>query len=90
MLGAVVVRSGADPDLLGGLLAGPGQRHGLDLHGGLLAVHGLLEASLLLGLEEWVIVERIRDAIAVDRHGRLELGIAPLELEMILDHTRKN
>ena len=35
--------------------------------GGLLAAHRLLEARLLLGLEEGVVLERIAVQVAVDR-----------------------
>ena len=67
----------------------PGQveRDRVERHGRLVAVHRLLEAGLLLGLEQRVVVERIVDAIALERHRRLELGIAALQLEVVLDHT---
>jgi hypothetical protein len=33
-----------------------------------------------------MVLERIIDPVAVDRHVALERGVAPLELEMLLDH----
>jgi hypothetical protein len=50
------------------------------------AVHRLLEASLLLGLEQRMILERILCLVAVDRHLPVERGVLLLECQMILDH----
>src|SRR5207245_439201 len=68
--------------VLGGVLAGPREdrlrRVGDDVR--LHAVHGLLDASLLLGLEKRMVVERILDLVLVDRHRGLELLVALLQL----------
>ncbi len=69
------------------LLAGPRERERVERHGRLVAVHRLLEAGLLLGLEQRVVVEGIVDAIALEGHRGLELGVAALQLEVILDHA---
>src|SRR5438876_5626230 len=71
--------------LLRGLLARPGQDSRLGIHSRHLAVHGLFEACLLLGLEQWVVVERIRVLVVTERHRLLELGVPLLQLEMILN-----
>src|SRR6266851_4796018 len=76
--------------LLGGLLAGPRKHRRLGSDSGLVAVHGLFEARLLLGLEEWVIVERIRGLVVTERHRLLELGVPFLQLEMVLDDLGEN
>src|SRR6476469_8625478 len=67
------------------LLAGPGEHRGLGADSCLVAVHGFFEACLLLGLEQWVIVERIGGFVMTDRHRLLEPGVPLLQLEMILD-----
>ena len=54
-----------------------------------LTVEGLLDPSLLLGLEQRVILERILDLIAVERHLPIEVRVLLLQLEVILDHARK-
>src|SRR5712691_8423448 len=71
--------------LLGGLLAGPRKHRRLGRGDRLLAVHGLFEARLLFGLEQWVIVEWIRGLVVTERHRLLELGVPLLQLEMVLD-----
>src|SRR4051794_19813466 len=67
------------------VLTRPGMRHLGDLDGRFGSVHRLLETSLLLGLEERVIVERILRLVARDRHVVLEVGVLALELEVFLN-----
>src|SRR5882724_175926 len=76
--------------LLGRLLAGPREHRRLGSDNRFLAVHGLFEACLLLGLEQRVIVERIRGLVVTERHRLLELGVPLLQLEMILDDLGKD
>src|SRR5215468_4603358 len=64
---------GVGHDIGGCVFARPGEHLGYDRLG---AVHRLLEAGLLLGLEERVIVERIRRLVMGQRHRRLEAGVA--------------
>ena len=52
-----------------------------------LAVEGLLDPSLLLGLEQRMILERILDLVAIERHLAVEIGVLLLQLEVILDHA---
>jgi hypothetical protein len=52
-----------------------------------VAVEGVLDPRLLLGLEQRVILERILDPVGVDRHVPLELSVLALQLEVILDHV---
>jgi hypothetical protein len=77
--------------VLGGVLAGPREdrlrRVGDDVR--LHAVHGLLDARLLLGLEKRMVVERVLDLVLVERHRGLELLVALLQLEMILNDLRE-
>ena len=73
---------------LGGVLARPGQRQGVQFDGG-LAVECLLDPSLLLRLEQRMILERILDLIVVERHVAVELRVLLLQLEMILDDACK-
>src|SRR5258705_9081383 len=54
--------------IVSGVLPGPGQHRGLDRDGRLLAVHRLLETSLFLGLEQRVVVERIRVLVVPEGH----------------------
>ncbi len=62
-------------------------RPGLDVRddGGLLAAHRLLEARLLLGLEEGVVLERIAVQVAVDRVRSLDRRVTALQLDVIFD-----
>src|SRR6185295_4341043 len=63
------------------LLARPGERADalqLGREFGFGAVHRLLEAGLLLRLEERMVVERVLGLVTVNRHCTLKLGIAPL------------
>ncbi len=55
-----------------GLFAGPGDHSRLDGDGRLIAVHRLLEAGLLFGLEERVVVERISNLVVPEGHRVLE------------------
>src|SRR6478752_5064558 len=48
-----------------------------------------LEAGVVLGLEERVVVERIGGDEAIQRHRHLERGVLALESQMILDHGRE-
>ena len=54
------------------------------------AVHRLLESCLLLGLEERVVGERVRSAIAIERHRGLQGSVALLQIEVILDELREH
>src|SRR5581483_8907016 len=56
---------------------------------GLDAVHRLLDAGLLLALEERVVAERVVVLVAVDRHRAVELRIALLQSEVVFDHLRE-
>src|SRR5919197_3575079 len=49
------------------------------------AVHRLLEARLLFGLEQRMVLEWILGLVAPERHGRLEVRVPALQLEVILD-----
>src|SRR3990172_2762381 len=69
-----------------GLLAGPGHGRGLERDGG-LAVHRLLEPGLLLGLDQRVVLERILGLVVVERHVAVEVGVAALQVEVVLDHA---
>src|SRR2546429_7359130 len=71
--------------LLRGLLARPGQDSRLGIDSRHVAVHDVCEACLLLGLEQWVVVEGIRVLVVTERHRLLELGVPLLQLEMILN-----
>jgi len=53
------------------------------------AVERFLDPRLLLGLEERVVLERIVMHVSLERHVVLECGVAPLQLEMVLDHPSK-
>ena len=57
--------------------------------GRLDAVERLLEACLLLRLEQRVVLERILDGIAVERHRAVQLGVPLLEVEVLLDRPRE-
>src|SRR6266498_4406261 len=72
------------------LLARPGMRRSGHSDCGLGPVHRLLETSLLLGLEERVVIERIVGLVALERHLTLELRVPALQLEMFLDDLAKN
>ena len=64
----------------------PGPRESLGAHRlGRLAVHRLLDAGLLLALEERVILERIAVQVRLERHRSRELGVAFLEVEVLPD-----
>src|SRR5690349_10786561 len=58
--------------MLGGLLTGPRENRLRDGEGRLDAVHRLLDTSLLLGLEERMVVERVRVLVPLERHLVLE------------------
>jgi hypothetical protein len=58
-------------------------------NGGLAAVEGLLQPSLLLGLEERMVLERIGGFVALDRELRLERGVPLLQLEVLLNRLCK-
>src|SRR5437764_9246901 len=75
--------------LLHVVFAGPleGDRR-LRRDGRLGAVHRVLDAGLLLGLEQRVVVERIIVLVAIERQIVVELRVAFLQLEMILDELR--
>src|SRR5439155_3875837 len=81
---------GVRAGLLGGLLAGPRELWRLGSDNRLLAVHGLFQACLLFGLEQWVIVERIRGLVVTEGHRLLELRVPLLQLEMVLDDLGEN
>src|SRR6266516_21448 len=70
---------------LEGVLTGPGEHRRPVGDHRLLPVHGLLEPRLLLGLEQGVVVERIVGLVVADGHSLLELRVALLQLEMVLD-----
>jgi hypothetical protein len=57
--------------------------------GRLGAVHRVLDAGLLLGLEQRVVVERILVLIAVEWQLLVELRVPLLQCEMILDDLRE-
>src|SRR2546423_10737348 len=57
--------------------------------GRLRAVHRDLDAGLLLGLEQRVVVERILVLVAVERQLIVELRVLFLQLEMILNDLRE-
>src|SRR5712691_1553635 len=72
---------------LRGLFARP-WKYGLGGMGGevrLDTVHRLLEARLLLGLEQRVVLERIGRLVAIDRHLAVERGVPLLQRQVILD-----
>src|SRR5262245_23320786 len=66
-------------------LAGPGQGGGR--LGCLDPLERLLETRLLLALEERVVLERVLDRVVVDRHRTVQLGVALLEVEVLLDRA---
>src|SRR5207244_87668 len=72
--------------MLFGLLAGPREHDGLRYNRRRLAVNRLLEARLVLGLEEGVVVERILGLVVPERHRVVEPGVSLLQIEMVLDH----
>src|SRR5687768_15490893 len=51
----------------------------------LVPAHGLLQARLLLGLEEGMVLERVFDEVALEREGWFQLRVLTLQLEMLLD-----
>src|SRR5207247_10128287 len=57
--------------------------------GRLGAVHRVLDAGLLLGLEQRVVVDRILVLVAVEWQLLVELRVPFLQREMILDDLRK-
>src|SRR5262249_32155267 len=69
------------------VLPGPleGDR-GLRRDGRLGAVHRVLDAGLLLGLEKRMVVERILVHVVLDRKLSVEIGVPFLQLEMSLEH----
>src|SRR2546423_931828 len=87
---AVVTFDSSGLRLLVVFFAGPfeGDRR-LRRDGRLGAVHRVLDAGLLLGLEQRVIVERILVLVAVERQLLVELRVPLLQLEMILDDLRE-
>src|SRR2546429_1160809 len=70
---------------LEGVLTRPGKHRRPVGDHRLLPVHGLLEPRLLFGLEQGVVVERIVGLVMADRHSLLELRVALLQLEVVLD-----
>src|SRR5204863_8816029 len=72
-----------------GLLAGPRRNGRIQGDDRLLAVHRLLEAGLLLGLEERMVVEGVCVLVMPERHRVLEPRVPFLELQVVLDHFRK-
>src|SRR4051794_4259033 len=87
---AIVTFDSSGLRLLVVFFAGPfeGDRR-LRRDGRLCAVHRVLDAGLLLGLEQRVIVERILVLVAVERQLIVELRVLFLQLEMILDDLRE-
>src|SRR3954453_14245735 len=93
----ILDRSCGRGSILRGRLTGPGQvrnsararavalRGEVRLH----AVHRLLEARLLLGLEQRMVLERIVGPVTVDRHLPVEIRILLLQIEVIPDHLRE-
>src|SRR5919204_4918480 len=75
-----------DSGLVQLVFAGPleGDR-GLRRDGRLGAVHRVLDAGLLLGLEQRVVVERIFVLVPVQRQLVVELRVPLLQLEMVLN-----
>src|ERR671937_210144 len=71
------------------LLCRPGERNALRRDGGLLAVHRLLDAGLLLGLEERMVLERILGLVSIERQVALELRVPLFQLEVVLDDLGK-
>jgi hypothetical protein len=53
------------------------------------AVHRLFEASLLLRLEQGMVLEGVIGLVAIDRHLMIEVRIPLLQIEMISDHLRE-
>src|SRR3954454_14973226 len=85
-----VARLAPEAFLLGLRLVGrPGERGALLGDCRLLAVHRLLDAGLLLGLEERVVLEGVLGLVTVDRQLAFELRVLLLQFEMVLDHLRK-
>src|SRR3989304_10059801 len=74
--------------VLGGLLARPRQPLGTELSCR-LTVHRLLDACLLLALEEGVVLELITVEIAVERHLGVEIRVAALQLQMLANRLRE-
>src|SRR5204863_4933378 len=72
--------------LLGRLFAGPGHHGRLTADCSLLAVHRLFEASLLFGLEQRMVVERVQILVVNEGHLVFEPRVPFLQLEVILDH----
>jgi len=50
-----------------------------------LAVEGLLDARLLLGLEERMVLERVPVEVRVQGHLAVEAGVAGLQIEVLAD-----
>src|SRR3954452_15276908 len=79
--------------VLRGLFTGPGKR--CDRLGRvrdeirLDAVHRLFDSSLLLGLEQRMVLEWIVGLVSVDRHLPIEVRIMFLQCKVILDHLRE-
>src|SRR5205085_9873799 len=72
------------------ILAGPLEGDGrLRRDGRLGAVHRVLDAGLLLGLEQRVVVERILVLVAVERQLVVELRVPLLQREVVLDDLRE-
>ena len=65
----------------------PGHGSGWLGSGAADAFERLLEAGLLLGLEERVVLERILDRVPVERHVAVERGVALLQVEVLLDRA---
>src|SRR5205814_5294540 len=76
--------------LLRVVFAGPLEGNGrLRRDGRLCAVHRVLDAGLLLGLEQRMIVERIVVLVTIERQLVIEFRVPFLEREMILNHFRE-
>src|SRR6188472_1390913 len=69
------------------VLAGPRER--LARLGGGHTVERLLEAGLLLRLEQRVVLEGVLDLVAVERHVAVERGVSLLQVEVLLDRARQ-
>src|SRR3954447_17916388 len=79
-------------DGFGLLVVFPGPFEGdrrLRRDGRLGAVHRVLDAGLLLGLEQRMVLERVLVLVTIERKLLAELRVLFLELEVILDHLRE-
>src|SRR5918992_3880373 len=70
------------------LLAGPREPLGARVEIGCgLAVERLLDARLLLALEERVVLERVLVQVRIERHLVIEAGVPSLEVEVVADRV---